>query len=76
MLFDLTGTRHDTPGTMKQINLTGFGVIGEDGADLQPEDNPHNVSDTFALSLIASGRAVEHDPDAAVTKAPTTKKKP
>ena len=62
MLFDLTGTRHDIPMKTKKIDLTGFGVIGEDSADLQPEGNPHTVSALFADTLIYTGRAVEHDP--------------
>jgi topoisomerase IA-like protein len=63
MLFDLTGTRHDTPMKTKKIDLTGFGVRGEDNDDLQPEENPHTVSEQFAKELIQTNRAVEHDPD-------------
>jgi hypothetical protein len=61
MLFDLTGRRHDTMKTLK-IDLTGFGVMGEDSKVLHPEENPHVVSNLFGRELIHSGRAVEHDP--------------
>jgi hypothetical protein len=41
-----------------KINLRDFGVRGEDGRDLQPADNPHEVSERFGLQLIAQGRAL------------------
>jgi hypothetical protein len=60
--FDLTGQE---PYAMKQmkIDLTLFGVVGEDLKDLQPADNPHTVSEEFGRDLIRSGRAREHDPE-------------
>lgn len=54
---------------MKQIDLTGFGVMGEEGTVLEPAQNPHTVSDHFARLLIASNRAVEHDAERPVRPA-------
>lgn len=43
----------------------GFAVQGEDLELLHPDDNPHTVSHDFGQQLLASGRAVPHDPRAA-----------
>lgn len=59
----------------KKIDLTHFGVRGENNDDLQPEGNPHTVSETFARELIESGRAVEHDPENPIKPAPKVDEK-
>lgn len=63
---------HDSPMANRtmQINLTGFGVMGEDRQVLEPSDNPHTVSEHFGRQLIYSGRAVEHAPSAAPATPP------
>lgn len=63
------------PIKTKKIDLTHFGVRGENNNDMQPEGNPHTVSETFANELIASGRAVEHDPDNPIKPEPKVEEK-
>lgn len=47
----------------------GFAVQGEDLELLHPDDNPHTVSHDFGQQLLASGRAIPHDPRAAARAA-------
>jgi hypothetical protein len=65
-VFTPTGQEPFNMAPVKQIKISlitddHVGVIGEEGKDLFPTDNPHVVSEPFGRALIASNRAEEYD---------------